>query len=116
MDARTHMIVVGYAKVPATSTSHGTHEFFSVSLLVEPPDSVVLAVESTASTTMTSDWLSSLLVGADLRADESRYLDAVDRGYLGTGAGTMKQAIRDAWRRYASANPGGGTGPAQSRT
>jgi hypothetical protein len=30
------MIVVGYAKVPATSTSRGTHEFFSVSLLVEP--------------------------------------------------------------------------------
>jgi Domain of unknown function (DUF3870) len=105
IDARTHTIVVGYAKVPATSTSHGTREFFSVSLLVEPPDSTVLAVECTASTAMTSDWLSSLLVGADLQADESAFLDAVDRRYLGPAAGTIKQAVRDAWRRYAAARP-----------
>jgi hypothetical protein len=97
------MIVVGYAKVPATSTSRGTHEFFSVSLLVEPPGTTVLAVECTASTGMTRDWLSSLLVGADLSADETEFLDAVDRHYIGPAAGTIKQAIRDAWRRYAAA-------------
>jgi hypothetical protein len=76
-----------------------------VSLLVEPPDSTVLAVESTASTAMTREWLSSLLVGADLQADESGFLAAVDRHYLGPAAGTIKQAIRDAWRRYAAARP-----------
>src|SRR3954467_9938825 len=103
MDAGTHMIVAGYAKVPATSTAHGNHEYFSVSLLVEPPSSLVIAVESTASTAMTRDWLASLLVGADLRAEESGFLDTVDRHYLGPAAGTVKQAIRDAWRRYASA-------------
>lgn len=106
MDASTHVIVVGYAKTPTTSTAHGTHEFFSVSLLVEPPSSVVLAVESTASTAMTRDWLESLLVGADLSADESGFLETVDRHYLGPAAGTVKQAIRDAWRRYAASRPG----------
>jgi hypothetical protein len=54
---------------------------------------------------MTRNWLASLLVGADLTADESGFLAAVDRYYLGPAAGTIKQAIRDAWRRYASAHP-----------
>ncbi|MFK4088449.1 DUF3870 domain-containing protein [Kribbella sp. NPDC020789] len=101
MDASKHMIVVGYAKVPAQTTTHGTQEFFSVSLLIEPPGSTVLAVESTAATGMAREWLSSLLVGADLAADESPYLEVVDRHYVGTAAGALKQAIKDAWRRYA---------------
>ncbi|QWF81180.1 DUF3870 domain-containing protein [Amycolatopsis sp. CA-230715] len=100
MDARKHMIVVGYAKVPAQSTTHATREFFSISLLVEPPDSRVLAVDSTAATAMAREWLSSLLVGADLTADDAPYLAAVDRNYVGTAAGSIKQAIRDAWRRF----------------
>ena len=99
MDARQHMIVLGYAKVPARST---THEYFSISLLVEPPGSTVLAVDSTAATGMAREWLASLLVGADLDGDDGPYLAAVDRHYLGPAAGSVKQAIRDAWRRYAA--------------
>lgn len=102
MDARTQMIVLGYAKVPAQTTTRGTHDLFSISLLVEPPASTVLAVDSTAATAMARDWLSSLLVGADLSADDGRYLALVDRHYLGPAAGSLKQAIRDAWRRYAA--------------
>ncbi|TDQ00199.1 uncharacterized protein DUF3870 [Labedaea rhizosphaerae] len=95
------MIVLGYAKVPAQSTTHATQEFFSLSLLVEPPHCTVLAVDSTAATAMAREWLASLLVGADLSGDDGPFLDAVDRHYLGPAAGSIKQAIRDAWRRYA---------------
>lgn len=104
MDARTHTIVIGYAKVPGQTTTHATREFLSISLLIEPPGSIVLDVDSTAATAMTREWLSSLLVGADLTADDSAYLAAVDQHYLGPAAGSLKQAIRDAWRRYAAAN------------
>jgi hypothetical protein len=102
MDARTQVIVVGYAKLPSNSTARPTHELFSVSLLIEPPSSTVIAVDSTAATTMAQNWLASLLVGADLETDERPYLETVDSHYLGHAAGTIKQAIRDAWRRYAA--------------
>jgi hypothetical protein len=106
MDARRHLIVLGYAKVPGQSTTHAHAAYFSISLVVEPPDSTVIAVDSTAATGLTRDWLSSLLMGADLTADDSPYLETVDRHYLGPAAGSVKQAIRDAWRRYASVSTG----------
>jgi Domain of unknown function (DUF3870) len=109
------MIVVGYAKVPAMSTSRGAHEYFSVSLLIEPPAATVLAVESTATTAMTREWLSSLLLGAELGQDETAFLETVDRHYLGPATGTVKQAIRDAWRRYASLAQDVPTGTEHSR-
>ena len=102
MDARQQMIVLGYAKVPAQSTTHNDHELFSISLLVEPPGSIVVAVDSTAATSMAREWLASLLTGADLAGDETRYLAVVDTHYVGPAAGSVKQAIRDAWRRFGT--------------
>jgi hypothetical protein len=72
-------------------------------MLIAPPSSTVLAVESTAATAMLQDWLSDLLVGADLAGDVRSYVEAVDTHYLGRAAGTIKQAIQDAWRRSGSA-------------
>lgn len=96
------MIVLGYAKVPSQSTTHNAQELFSISLLVEPPGSTVVGVDSTAATAMAREWLVSLLSGADLAEDEGPYLAIVDRHYAGPAAGAVKQAIRDAWRRFGA--------------
>jgi Domain of unknown function (DUF3870) len=77
--------------MPATTTSHATHEFLSISVLIKPPSTTVIAVESTAVTVMTQDWLSSLLVGADLAGNESTLVEAVDAHYLGGAAGGRDQ-------------------------
>ncbi len=102
MDAAGSVIVVGYAKVPVTSASHATHELFSISLRVDPQTGTVTEVDSTAVTGLVRNWLSELLLGVDFTADIAPILGEVETRYLGHAAGSIKQAISDAWRRYAS--------------
>ncbi|MFB9691182.1 DUF3870 domain-containing protein [Amycolatopsis plumensis] len=95
------LIVVGYAKVSAASAAHNTHRLFSLCLLVDPGTGRVLAADATAETTVVRRWVADLLLGADLTADPAPLLATVERNYLGQGAGAIRQAITDAWRRYA---------------
>lgn len=99
--APDNLIVVGYAKVPTASAAHGTHELFSVCLRVDRQRGTVLEVDCTAATTVVRHWLADLLLGADLTADPAPILAAVEQNYLGQGAGAIRQAIADAWRRHA---------------
>jgi uncharacterized membrane-anchored protein len=106
MGNRAGLIVVGYAKVPKTSAAHGVHEFLSVSLRLDRETGEVLEVDSTAISTMVRNWVSGLLLGIDFTADITPVLAEIDASYLSNASGSLKQAISDAWRRYASHRAG----------
>jgi hypothetical protein len=101
MTAADSLIVVGYAKVSAASAAHGTHELFSICLRVDRRTGTVIEVDSTAATALVRQWLTELLLGIDLASDPAPLLNAIERNYLGQGVGAIRQAIADAWRRYA---------------
>lgn len=96
------LIVVGYAKVPRTSGAHGAGDLLAVSLRVDRATHTVVEVDSTAVSAMVRRWVSDLLLGIDLSEDLSDVLAEVDTGYLSNAAGSLKQAITDAGRRYAA--------------
>jgi hypothetical protein len=98
----TPVIVVGYAKVPAGSASRAIHEFVAVSLRIDSDTGTVTEVDSTAVTGVVRNWISELLVGIDFRADIEPVLQVIDTNYLGHAGGAIKQAVTDAWRRYAA--------------
>ncbi|HEY3472305.1 MAG TPA: DUF3870 domain-containing protein [Amycolatopsis sp.] len=102
MGRRASLIVVGYAKVPKTSAAHGVHEFLSVSLRIDRETGAVVEVDSTAISAMVRTWVSELLLGVDFTADITPVLAEIDANYLSNATGSLKQAIHDAWRRYAS--------------
>jgi hypothetical protein len=102
MDIEHQLIVVGYAKVPATSASRAAHEYLTISLRIDRRDAKVVAVDSTAVTALVRDWIAELLLGRDASADLGPVIQQIDRSYLGHGAGPIKQAVIDAWRRYAA--------------
>jgi hypothetical protein len=47
-------------------------------------------------------WIAELLVGRALSADPRPVIEQIDTSYLGHGSGPIKQAVTDAWRRYAA--------------
>jgi hypothetical protein len=98
------VVVVGYGKVPNTSASHGSGDLLAVVMRVDPSTHRVTEVDSTAATRLVRDWIAQLLIGADASDSPSVLLDHVDSHYLGNAAGSVKQAISDAWRRYAARN------------
>ncbi|MDQ0376176.1 DUF3870 domain-containing protein [Amycolatopsis thermophila] len=100
MTVADNLIVVGYAKVPATSASHGVHQLFSVCLRVDRRTGTVIEVDSTAATGLVRSWLAELLLGLDLRGDVTPVLTAIEQNYLGQGGGAIRQAVADAFRRY----------------
>ncbi|MEU6711461.1 DUF3870 domain-containing protein [Nonomuraea sp. NPDC046802] len=102
MGARASLIVVGYAKVPRTSAVHGASEFLTVSLRIDRETGAIIEVDSTAVASMVRDWVSELLVGVDFADDIGPVLAEIDAHYLSNAAGSLKQAISDAWRRYAA--------------
>ncbi|TWF79343.1 uncharacterized protein DUF3870 [Pseudonocardia hierapolitana] len=102
MGPRASLIVVGYAKVPRTSGAHGAADLLAVSLRVDRETGTVIDVDSTAVSSVVRSWVADLLLGVDLSADISPVLAEIDESYLSNAAGSLKQAISDAWRRYAS--------------
>ncbi|QPP10249.1 DUF3870 domain-containing protein [Streptomyces bathyalis] len=102
VDPADSMIVVGYAKVPATSASRSTHEYLSITLRIERDTGTVTEVDSTAVTALVRAWVAELLLGVDFGQDISAVTARIDSDYLGHGAGAIKQAVIDAWRRYAA--------------
>jgi Domain of unknown function (DUF3870) len=102
MTTRDDIIVVGYARVAATAASHAVQEYFTVSLRVDRRTHVVTEVDSTAATDLVKHWLAELLLGVDLRADIGPLLAEIEVDYFGQGNGAIRQAIGDAWRRYAA--------------
>jgi hypothetical protein len=106
MDARNSVIVVGYAKVPATSASHGVHEYLSISMRIDRDTGVIAEVDSTAVTGLVRNWIAELLIGVDFRHDIEPITREIESHYLGHAAGSIKQAVTDAWRRYAAYRKG----------
>jgi len=102
MDASAHLIVVGYAKVPAGSALRAHHEYLSVSLRIDQASGVVVEVDSTAVTALVRGWLSELLLGVDFAADIDHVLSVIEQNYVGLAAGSIRQAVADAKRRYAA--------------
>lgn len=102
MDIENHLIIVGYAKVPATSASRAAHEYLSISLRVDRRTGTVVQVDSTAVTALVRDWIAELLQDRDLGTDPDPVVEQIDKSYLGHGSGPIKQAVIDAWRRYAA--------------
>jgi hypothetical protein len=98
---RNDIIVVGYARVAATAASHAVQEYFTVSLRIDRRTSVVTEVDCTAVTDLVRRWLAELLLGVDFSADIGPLLAEIETAYLGQGNGAIRQAIGDAWRRYA---------------
>jgi hypothetical protein len=102
MDARSSVIVVGYARVSTAAASHAVQEYFSVSLRIDRRTGVVTEVDSTAVTGLVRGWLVELLLGIDFSADITPVLAEIEANYLGQGNGAIRQAIGDAWRRYGA--------------
>jgi len=100
--SRDDLIVVGYARVPRTSGAHGVTDTLAVSLRIEAATGTVLEVDSTAVSSLVRSWIAELLLGTDFRADVAPVLAEIDAGFLSNAAGSLKQAITDAWRRYAA--------------
>ncbi len=102
VDARSSVIVVGYARVSTTAASHAVQEYFTVSLRIDRHTDVVTEVDSTAVTALVRGWLAELLLGIDFGADIAPVLAEIEASYLGQGNGAIRQAIGDAWRRYGA--------------
>lgn len=95
------IIAVGYARVAATAAAHAVREYFTITLRIDRQTHVVTEVDSTAVTGLVRDWLAELLLGIDFSADITPLLAEIEADYLGQGNGAIRQAIGDAWRRYA---------------
>ena len=106
MSANTSIIVVGYAKVPRTSAAYGASDYLSVSLRIDRGTGQIIEADSTAISPMVRTWLSELLLGVDFTADLQPILAVIEQSYLSNATGSLKQAILDAWRRYASHHAG----------
>jgi hypothetical protein len=102
MGPRASLVVVGYAKVPRTSGAHGATDLLAVSLRVDRETGTVVDVDSTAVSSVVRSWVADLLLGVDFSADISPVLAEIDESFLSNAAGSLKQAISDAWRRYAA--------------
>lgn len=98
---RNSIIVVGYARVATTAAAHAVQEYFTISLRIDRRTHVVTEVDSTAVTGLVRSWLAELLLGIDFSADIDPLLAEIETDYLGQGNGAIRQAIGDAWRRYA---------------
>ena len=96
----TSLVVVGYAKVPRTSGAHGNADLLAVSLRIDRITGRVLDADSTAASAVVRTWIADLLIGIDFAEDVSAVLAEVEEHYLSNAAGSLKQAILDAWRRY----------------
>ena len=99
---RDSIIVVGYARVASTAAAHAVQEYFTISLRVDRRTHVVTEVDSTAATGLVRGWLAEQLLGVDFSADITPLLAEIEVDYLGQGNGAIRQAIGDAWRRYAA--------------
>lgn len=102
MTGESDVIVIGYGKVPTASASHSSNDYFAISMRVDPITHVVAEVDSTAVIGLVRRWIAETLTGIDLSGDIHPVLAKIDRSYLGNAAGSIKQAVNDAWRRYAS--------------
>ena len=100
MNISNELVVAGYAKVPLTSASRGTGELFSIVLRIDPRSHTVLDADSTARTQLVRTWVRDMVVGVDFSENITELLERVDRLYLGNAAGSIKQALHDAWRKY----------------
>jgi uncharacterized protein DUF3870 len=100
--SRNSIIVVGYARLATTAAAHAAQEYFAVSLRIDRRTHVVTEVDSTAVTGLVRGWLAELLLGVDFSADITALLTEIEADYLGQGNGAIRQAIGDAWRRYAA--------------
>jgi hypothetical protein len=98
----TSLVVVGYARVASTAAAHAVQEYFTVALRVDASSGVVTAVDSTAATGLVREWLADLLLGIDLSVGIEPVLAEIEASYLGQGGGAIRQAVGDAWRRYAA--------------
>lgn len=94
------LVVVGYAKVPSASAAHSVHPHVAVVLRVDRRTATVTDVDSTAVTGLVRAWIRELLLGRNLREAPDRILQQIDQSYFGHAAGSIKQAVTDAWRRY----------------
>ena len=101
MSTPRSLVVVGYARVANTAAAHAVQEYFTVALRVDA-SGVVIAVDSTAVTGLVRDWLAELLLGVDLSVGIEPVLAEIEATYLGQGGGAIRQAVGDAWRRYAA--------------
>lgn len=99
---RNSIIVAGYARVATTAAAHAVREYFTITLRIDRKTHVVTEVDSTAVTGLVRNWLAELLLGIDFSADITPLLAEVEADYLGQGNGAIRQAIGDAWRRYAA--------------
>lgn len=99
---RDSIIVVGYARLATTAAAHAAQEYFAISLRIDRRTHVVTEVDSTAVTGLVRGWLAELLLGVDFSADITALLAEIEADYLGQGNGAIRQAIGDAWRRYAA--------------
>jgi uncharacterized protein DUF3870 len=95
------VIVVGYAKVPSGASVRAHHDTLSIILRVDRASGLVTDVDSTAVTALVRGWLVELLIGLDLNAPVDDVLHVIDRDYLGPAAPAIRQAVHDAWRRWA---------------
>lgn len=102
MTRRNSIIVVGYARVATTAAAHAVQEYFTITLRIDRRTHVVAEVDSTAVTGLVRSWLAELLLGIDFSADITPLLAGIEADYLGQGNGAIRQAIGDAWRRYAA--------------
>jgi hypothetical protein len=102
MNISNELVVAGYAKVPETSASRGTGDLLSVVLRIDPESHIVLAADSTARTELVRKWLQDMVVGIDFSKPVGDLLDRIERLYLGNASGSIRQAVQDAWRKYAT--------------
>jgi uncharacterized protein DUF3870 len=102
MTRRNSIIVVGYARVATTAAAHAVREHFTITLRLDRRTHVVTEVDSTAVTGLVRSWLAEQLLGIDFSADITALLAGIEADYLGQGNGAIRQAIGDAWRRYAA--------------
>ncbi|MEU6646657.1 DUF3870 domain-containing protein [Saccharomonospora sp. NPDC046836] len=102
MNASRSVIVVGYAKAPKVSAVRAINEYVSVTLRLDSDTGEITEVDSSAVSHLVRNWLSELLVGVDFTGDISAVLAQIESNYLSNAAASVKQAVWDAWCRYAA--------------
>ncbi len=93
-------IFVGHAKPPSNTVSGQMYTILSVVCEVDMETGRIVAAEYTVATELARDYLSRLLVGRDLAADEDAIVAELERCYFSGTQKAIIQAFRDMAKRY----------------
>lgn len=94
------IIVTGYAKMPEGTVVRALYGNLAIGAIVDFETHTVIEGWASLYAEQTQKFVRDLLVGENLLADDSKFLQAIQADYWGNAQGAICQCYRDMVRRY----------------